>query len=265
MAQMRLAGGLLLCLAIAELAHLAERFAPLVGAPLFAIAIGVVLTNTVRGPLRLATWRVGDVSRLCLKGGIILLGASLDIGQIVRTGLGSLPLLLVTMVVGLGTRAGRRPAARRALAHALPDRHGHHDLRRLGDRRAGPGDPRQGRGDRLRHHRDLLLQHAGGVFVSADRPAARAERRRLRPVGRHRGERHLGRGGGRLRLQPGGRHHRHHRQADPHDADHPAGDRLRPGDAVARPGRRRAARCRWRGGSIRRCRSSSCCSCWPRC
>jgi uncharacterized integral membrane protein (TIGR00698 family) len=106
MAQMRLVGGILLCLIIAELAHVAERFAPLVGAPLFAIAIGVVLTNAARGPLRLANWRIGDVSRLCLKGGIILLGASLDIGQVVRTGLGSLPLLLVTMTVGLLTALG---------------------------------------------------------------------------------------------------------------------------------------------------------------
>ncbi len=100
---MRLAGGALLCLVVAALAHVAAWFAPLVGAPLIAIAIGVVLVNTARGPLRLSTWRLGDVSRLCLKGGIILLGASLDIGNIARTGLGSLPLLLVTMIVGLGT------------------------------------------------------------------------------------------------------------------------------------------------------------------
>lgn len=104
--QLRLAGGVVLCLGIAALAYVAARFAPLVGAPLFAIAIGVVVTNTARAPLRLTTWRLGDVSRLCLKGGIILLGASLDIGDIARTGLGSLPLLLVTMVVGLGCSLG---------------------------------------------------------------------------------------------------------------------------------------------------------------
>ncbi len=79
---------------------------PLVGAPLFAIAIGVALTNTARGTLRLSTWRLHDVSGLCLKGGIILLGASLDIGDILRTGLDSLPLLLVTVVVGLGCALG---------------------------------------------------------------------------------------------------------------------------------------------------------------
>jgi uncharacterized integral membrane protein (TIGR00698 family) len=104
--QVRLAGGVLLCLVIAILAYVAAGFVPLVGAPLFAIAIGVVLTNTVRGPLQLSKWRIGDVSKLCLKGGIILLGASLNIGDIARTGIESVPLLLVTVVVGLGCALG---------------------------------------------------------------------------------------------------------------------------------------------------------------
>jgi uncharacterized integral membrane protein (TIGR00698 family) len=104
--QLRLAGGVMLCLAIATLAYGAARFAPLVGAPLFAIGIGVVLTNTAGEKLWLSTWRLGDVSRLCLKGGIILLGASLNIGDIARTGLDSLPLLFVTIVVGLGCALG---------------------------------------------------------------------------------------------------------------------------------------------------------------
>ena len=55
---------------------------------LFAIAFAAqVITNTLRGPFQIATLlRIGDVSRSCLKGGIILLGASLDLGIIVRTG-----------------------------------------------------------------------------------------------------------------------------------------------------------------------------------
>ncbi len=97
----RLAGGIALCAVIAFVAFLAGNAAPLVGAPLFAIAIGVVLTNTARGPLQLSVWRTGDVSKLCLKGGIILMGASLDLSEIVRTGLGSLPLLIITIAAGL--------------------------------------------------------------------------------------------------------------------------------------------------------------------
>jgi uncharacterized integral membrane protein (TIGR00698 family) len=103
---LRLAGGVSICLVIAVLAYVAARFVPLVGAPLFAIAIGVALSNTARGTLRLSSLHLDEVSGLCLKGGIILLGASLDIGDILRTGLGSLPLLLVTVVVGLGCALG---------------------------------------------------------------------------------------------------------------------------------------------------------------
>jgi uncharacterized integral membrane protein (TIGR00698 family) len=45
--------------------------------------------------------RIGEISKLCLKAGIILLGASLDLGVILRTGTESLPILLLTIVGGL--------------------------------------------------------------------------------------------------------------------------------------------------------------------
>lgn len=93
--------GFLLCVAIAGLAELGGSFAPLVGAPLFAIAIGVLITNAVPAVAQARSLRIGEVSKLCLKGGIVLLGASLDLGIIVHTGLASLPLLGVTLAVGL--------------------------------------------------------------------------------------------------------------------------------------------------------------------
>lgn len=105
-AQLRLFFGVLLCVAIAAVAIWLAQFVPLVGAPLFAIAIGVVLTNTAREPLRLKSLRISEISKLSLKAGIILLGASLNIGDILRTGLDSLPLLLVTIVVGLACSLG---------------------------------------------------------------------------------------------------------------------------------------------------------------
>src|ERR1700748_1449010 len=83
--------GLLLCIAIAAVATVAATYAPVVGAPVIAIALGVVITNTLRGPLQISKLGIGDVSKLCLKGGIILLGASLDLGVILRTGAASLP------------------------------------------------------------------------------------------------------------------------------------------------------------------------------
>jgi uncharacterized integral membrane protein (TIGR00698 family) len=97
----RLAVGLLLCVAIAAAALGAEEYAPIVGAPVLAIAFGVVITNTLRGPLQIGKLRIGDVSKMCLKGGIILLGASLDLGIILRTGAESLPVLLLTIAMGL--------------------------------------------------------------------------------------------------------------------------------------------------------------------
>ena len=93
--------GLLLCVFIAALAELGGSFAPLIGAPLFAIAIGVLIANAAPSIVQQKSLRISDTSKLCLKGGIILLGASLNLGDIVHTGLGSLPLLAVTMASGL--------------------------------------------------------------------------------------------------------------------------------------------------------------------
>jgi uncharacterized membrane protein YadS len=97
----RLASGLTLCLVIAAAAIVAADYAPVVGAPVIAIAIGVMTTNTLRGPLQIATLRIGHVSKMCPKGGTILPGASLDLGVILRTGAEALPVLLVTIAIGL--------------------------------------------------------------------------------------------------------------------------------------------------------------------
>jgi uncharacterized integral membrane protein (TIGR00698 family) len=92
---------LLLCIFIAALAEIGGAYAPLVGAPLFAIAIGVLVANTAPSLAWQKTLRISDTSKLCLKTGIILLGGSLNLTDIVHTGLGSLPLLAVTMSSGL--------------------------------------------------------------------------------------------------------------------------------------------------------------------
>lgn len=93
--------GLLMCILIAAAAVLAGVYLPLIGAPLIAIALGVLIANAFPSIARRKSLRISDTSKLCLKGGIVLLGGSLDLGQIVHTGLGSLPLLGVTMASGL--------------------------------------------------------------------------------------------------------------------------------------------------------------------
>jgi uncharacterized integral membrane protein (TIGR00698 family) len=99
----KLLPGLALCAAIAGVAILAGRAVPLVGAPLFAIAIGVVIANTLRDTMRLGTMKIGDISKLCLKTGIVVLGASLDLSDIAHTGGNSLVFLAVTVTAGLVT------------------------------------------------------------------------------------------------------------------------------------------------------------------
>ncbi len=97
------APGLGLCVVIAAVAVLAGKAVPLVGAPLFAIAIGVVIANTLRDTIRLSTLKIGDISKLCLKTGIVILGASLDLSDIAHTGGNSLAFLVVTVTAGLAT------------------------------------------------------------------------------------------------------------------------------------------------------------------
>jgi uncharacterized integral membrane protein (TIGR00698 family) len=95
--------GLAICIAIAAVALLAGHQVPLVGAPLFAIAIGVVIANSLRDRSRLSALKIGDISKLCLKTGIVILGASLDLGDIVHTGGNSLLFLAITVTAGLVT------------------------------------------------------------------------------------------------------------------------------------------------------------------
>jgi uncharacterized integral membrane protein (TIGR00698 family) len=97
----KLAPGLAICIAIAAVALLAGQAVPLVGAPLFAIAIGVLIANTLRDTIRLSTLKIGDIAKLCLKTGIVILGASLNLGDIVHTGGNSLAFLALTVAAGL--------------------------------------------------------------------------------------------------------------------------------------------------------------------
>jgi len=100
-ANARLAMGVGLCIAIAIVALTLGTKVPLIGAPLIAIAIGVILTNGLREQLRISSLRIGEVSKYALRGGIVVLGGSLNIGDIARTGWDSMPLLLVTIAAGL--------------------------------------------------------------------------------------------------------------------------------------------------------------------
>ncbi len=67
---------------IASVGQAAGRWAPLVGAPLFAIAIGVAFTNAFQRKLHLTSLRIGEVAKTCLKGyGVRISAERLSLGS----------------------------------------------------------------------------------------------------------------------------------------------------------------------------------------
>lgn len=76
-------------------AWLGNKF-PIIGGPVFGIVIGIILNNTVGKP----KWSAGGVkftSKKILQWAIIVLGGSLSLTQVWRTGLQSLSVMLVTL------------------------------------------------------------------------------------------------------------------------------------------------------------------------
>ncbi|MBV8489395.1 MAG: putative sulfate exporter family transporter [Candidatus Eremiobacteraeota bacterium] len=92
--------GFVACAAIAAVAvFLGDRF-PVVGAPVFAILIGVAIAAW-RAPAPAFAPGVTFASKQLLQWSIVLLGAHLSLTQIARGGLASLPVMLSTFVVVL--------------------------------------------------------------------------------------------------------------------------------------------------------------------
>jgi uncharacterized integral membrane protein (TIGR00698 family) len=94
--------GLGLCIVIAVVAEFAGSYLPVVGAPIIAIAIGVALTNLAGGARLTSPLRIKEISGNALRAGIILLGATLNLTDVLHVGGSSLWLLMLTMAVGLG-------------------------------------------------------------------------------------------------------------------------------------------------------------------
>jgi uncharacterized integral membrane protein (TIGR00698 family) len=91
--------GLVLAIALAACAAvLGSRF-PVIGAPIFAITLGIVLRGFVAAPALSAG--VAFASRTLLQTGIVLLGFGLNLAVIWRAGVSSLPVLMGSLAVGL--------------------------------------------------------------------------------------------------------------------------------------------------------------------
>ncbi len=95
-----LAPGLLLCLAIAIVAYTLGHFMPIVGGPVFGIVIGMLIALPRPFP---AFFQPGIkfAGKQLLQLSIIVLGFNLQLGEVIGSGLHSLPLMLGTAVITL--------------------------------------------------------------------------------------------------------------------------------------------------------------------
>jgi uncharacterized integral membrane protein (TIGR00698 family) len=91
------AAGLAAAVAIGVFASLAGMLAPVVGAPVFAVVAGVLLSPLARR----FSWNADVAKGPVLQLSVVLLGAQLSLGQVVSVGAGSLPVMLGTLAVCL--------------------------------------------------------------------------------------------------------------------------------------------------------------------
>ncbi|GHE82166.1 hypothetical protein GCM10014715_42430 [Streptomyces spiralis] len=101
--------GLALAVGVALVATALGRLVPVVGGPVSGIVLGVLVAIVVRPGDRT---RPGIVfaGRGVLQAAVVVLGAQLSLGQVLRVGVGSLPVMIVTLAVCLASAywIGRR-------------------------------------------------------------------------------------------------------------------------------------------------------------
>src|SRR3990172_1075265 len=89
---------------IAAAAGMLGRLIPLIGAPVLALAAGVAIRNTAGLPAVHVPGLEYTLKRL-LRLAIVLFGATLALGGVVRVGAGSLAVIVATIVLALGLTA----------------------------------------------------------------------------------------------------------------------------------------------------------------
>jgi uncharacterized integral membrane protein (TIGR00698 family) len=101
--------GLALAAAVAGVATVLGRFAPVVGSPVIGIVCGVLLSSWVRRHVALAPG-IAFAGRTVLQWAVVVLGGQLSLRQVADVGVGSLPVMLGTLTVCLATAylLGRR-------------------------------------------------------------------------------------------------------------------------------------------------------------
>ena len=92
--------GLLLCLLLAVPSWLLGRALPVVGGPVFAILMGMVVSLLLRDSARYQAG-IAFTSKKILQYAVILLGFGLDLSEIAKVGAQSLPIICTTITVSL--------------------------------------------------------------------------------------------------------------------------------------------------------------------
>jgi uncharacterized integral membrane protein (TIGR00698 family) len=93
---------------IAALALPLGTLVPRVGAPIIALALGMVVSAAT--PASRSLGGLGSISRSALQVAIVLLGATISLGEVVTVGASSLPVMLGSLATALiaGSLLGRR-------------------------------------------------------------------------------------------------------------------------------------------------------------
>lgn len=92
--------GILICLVIAIPSYLLGQQFPIIGGPVFAIILGMIITFFIKDKTK-AQPGITFTSKKILQYAVILLGFGMNLGSIVRTGATSLPIIIATIATSL--------------------------------------------------------------------------------------------------------------------------------------------------------------------
>ena len=92
--------GVILCLAIAMPAYYLGKQLPLIGGPVFAILMGMIITFLVKDKSKVQSG-ITYTSKKILQYAVILLGFGMNLSDIVKTGSSSLPIIISTIATFL--------------------------------------------------------------------------------------------------------------------------------------------------------------------
>lgn len=92
--------GVILCFFIALIAYYLGKQLPLIGGPVFAILMGMIITFFIKDKSKVQSG-ITYTSKKILQYAVILLGFGMNLGDIVKTGSSSLPIIISTITISL--------------------------------------------------------------------------------------------------------------------------------------------------------------------